>query len=93
MSQLLSFAIVVYLVNAALLAILAYVYAKTALSTRARYPLGLLVFSVLLLLQSIGTAAAYFFMAPYFGDEAVPSMSIMGSLELVGVLALLGITL
>jgi hypothetical protein len=90
---LLTLAIALYSVNAVLLTFLAFVYGRTALSTRAKYPLGLFVFSVLLLLHSAGTAAAYLFLGPYFGDEAVPYMAVMGSFELVGVLALLRITL
>ena len=93
MSSLLSLAIVIYTVNAALFAYLAYVYGKTAISTKANYATGLFVFSVLLLAHSLGTAAAYLFMGQYFGDEAVPFMAVMGSFELVGVLALLRITL
>lgn len=93
MTTLLTVAILLYSVNAVLFSFLAYVYGKTAFSTKAKYPLGLFIFSVLLLLHSAGTAAAYFFLGPYFGDEAVPYMSLMGSFELVGVLALLRITL
>ncbi len=92
MSALLTVAIVLYVINAGLFGFLAYVYGKTALSTRAKYPLGLFIFSVLLLIQSAGTAAAYLFLGQYLGDEAVPSMSIMASFEFVGVLALLRIT-
>jgi len=93
MSALLSLAVVLYGVNGALFAFLAYVYGKTALSTRAKYPTGLFVFSLLLLAHSIGTAAAYLFMGQYFGDEAVPFMALMGTFELFGVIALLRITL
>ena len=93
MTPLLTLAIVLYGVNAALFAFLAYAYGKTAVSTRARYPLGLFVFSVLLLLHSAGTAGAYLFLGPYFGEEAVPYMSIMASFELVGAAALVKITL
>ena len=93
MSLLLSLATVLYAVNAVLFASLAYAYGRTALSTRARYPVGLFVFSVLLLVHSAGTAAAYLFLSPYFGDEAVPYMTVMGTLELVGVAVLARITL
>jgi hypothetical protein len=93
MALLLDIAIVIYCINAALFAFLAYLYGKTALSTRARYPVGLFIFALLLLFHSAGTAAAYLFLGPYFGDEAVPFMSIMGGVELVGVAALLRITL
>ena len=89
----LTLAIGLYVVNALLFGWLAYVYGRTAISTRAKYPSGLFIFSLLLLLHSAGTAAAYLFLGPYFGDEAVPYMSVMGSLELVGVLALLRITI
>ncbi len=93
MTPLLTLAIVIYAVNAVLFAFLAYVYGKTAFSTKAKYPLGLFVFSVLLLFHSAGTAIAYFFFAGYFDVDFVPYMSIMGSFEFVGVLALLRITI
>jgi hypothetical protein len=92
MSPLLSLAIVLYAINAVLLAVLVYVYGRTALSTKARYPLGLFIFSILLLFHSAGTAAGYLFFSPYFGEEAVPFMTMMAPLELVGVVALLRIT-
>ena len=93
MSALLSLAILLYGVNAGLFGFLSYVYGKTALSTKAGYPTGLFIFSVLLFAHSLGTAAAYLFLGQYYGPEAVPFMAIMGSFELVGVLALLRITL
>ncbi len=93
MSPLLSLAILLYAISSVLLAVLAYVYGRTALSTKARYPLGLFIFSILLLVQSAGTAAAYLFLSPYFGAEAVPFMSMIAPFELVGVVALLRITL
>jgi hypothetical protein len=80
-------------INTILLALLATVYAKTALRTRAGYPLGLLIFSLLLLFQSAGTALGYIWSAPYLGDEAYPFMSIVGAFELVGLLALVRITI
>ena len=76
-----------------LFAFLAFVYGRTALSTRAKYAAGLFIFSILLLAQSLGTAAAYLFLGAYFGDEAVPFMAVMGAFELVGVVALLRVTL
>jgi len=93
MTPLLGLAVLLYCVNAVLFAALAFFYGKTALSTRAAYPVGLLVFSLLLFIHSAGTAAAYLFLGPYFGEEAVPFMSVMGGVELVGVAALLKITL
>jgi len=88
----LTLAVALYLVDAVFFAILSYAYARTALSTRARYPTGLLVFSVLLLIQSAGTALTYYTFSDYLGD-ASPFMSLMGTMELVGVAILAKITL
>ncbi len=93
MTLLLTVAVIIYSVNAVLFGFLAYVYGRTALSTKARYPTGLLIFALLLLIQAAGTAAAYVFLGEYFGDEAVPSMTAMAGAEFVGVLALLKTTL
>jgi hypothetical protein len=92
MTPLLVLAISLYSVNAVLFGYLAYVYGKTALSTKAKYATGLFVFSILLLAHTAGTAIAYVSFSSYLNDVA-PYMSIMGSFEFVGVLALLRITL
>ncbi len=86
-------AIGLYGVISALLAFLAYTYARTAISTRAAYPLGLLVFSLLLLVHSAGTALGYTLFEGSIGDSAYPFMFGMAVVELVGVAALLKITL
>ncbi len=93
MSILFTVAVAIYIVDAVLFGFLAYLYGKTALSTRAKYPLGLFVFSLLLLLQSAGTAASYVIFDGYIGDDVVPSMVTMATFEFVGILALLRITL
>jgi hypothetical protein len=90
---LLLLAIGLYAVVSVLLAFLVYTYARTFLSTRARYPLGLLVFSLLLLVHSAGTALGYTLWADYIGDKAYPFMFGMAAVELTGVAALLRITL
>ncbi|MDA4125263.1 MAG: hypothetical protein OK438_07465 [Thaumarchaeota archaeon] len=92
MTPLLVLAIALYSANAVLFGFLAHVYGKTALSTKAKYATGLFVFSLLLVVQSLGTAIAYTSFSAYL-DDAAPYWSIMGSFELVGVLALLRITL
>lgn len=93
MEAMLTLAIALNVANAAILALLATIYGRTALRTRAAYPLGLFLFSVLLLLHSAGTAAGYYFNANYFGDEAIPFMSVVGIFELAGLSALLKITI
>jgi hypothetical protein len=92
-NPLLTVAAALYLLNAALFGFLAYVYGKTAVSTRARYPLGLFIFAVLLIVQTAGTALTYLVFGYEIGGDAVPSMFAMASFEFVGVLALLKTTL
>lgn len=82
-----------YAVISILLAFLTYTYGKTAFSTKAKYPLGLMIFSLLLLIHSAGTALGYSFFANYIGDPAYPFMFGMGAAELVGITALLRVTL
>lgn len=89
----LDLAIILYSVNSVLLGALAYIYGKTALRSKASYPLGLFIFALMLLLHSSGTAIGYFAMAPYFGAEAQPLMSFVAALELGGVISLLRVTL
>ena len=79
--------------NSILLVILATVYGRTAVRTRAAYPLGLFLFSLLLLVQSAGTAFGYLLNSPFIGDAAYPFMSVVGGFELAGLLALLRITI
>ncbi len=93
MDTLLLLAVSAYAVVSVLLAFLAYTYARTAISTRAAYPLGLLVFSLLLLVHSAGTALGYTFFSDYIGDSAYPFMFGMAAAELVGVAVLMRVTL
>lgn len=93
MDVVLASAIVLYSAISVLFAFLAYTYGKTWLSTKARYPLGLLIFSLLLLLHSAGTAIGYGLLGGFIGDAAYPFMFGMAGFELAGVAALLRTTL
>ncbi len=93
MDTTLALAVGTYALVSVLLAFLAYTYARTALSTRAAYPLGQLVFSLLLLIHSAGTALGYTFFSEYIGSTAAPFMFGMAAAELVGVAVLMRITL
>lgn len=93
MDLLLAFAVALYGVNAILFGALAYVYGRTALRTHAAYPLGLFIFSILLLGHALGTALGYTLLTAYIASEAYPFMSAMGAFEFVGAVALLRITL
>jgi hypothetical protein len=93
MSDLLNLAIGLYAVNGALFSVLAFIYGRTAFSTRAKYPLGLLIFSLLLVFQTFGTAWAYLSFPNYILGEVHPLMAIMAAFEFVGAAVLLKTTL
>lgn len=93
MSDLLNLAIGLYVINGALFSVLAYIYGKTALSTKAKYPLGLLIFSLLLVFQTLGTAWAYVSFPDYILGEVHPFMAAMAGFEFVGAAVLLRTTL
>ena len=80
-------------INSAILIVLLYIYGRIMFRTRAMYSVGLFVFAVLLLLQSLVTGIGYVAMESYFGDEALPMMSIVQGLELGGLIVLVRITL
>lgn len=86
-------AVVFSVLNSVLLVILLAVFARIAARTRASHSLGLVLFAVLLLANSLLTAFSYATMAPFFGEEALPYLSTMSVLEFVGLAALLKITL
>ncbi len=93
MTPLFALAVILYSVDAVLFGFLSYVYGRTAMSTKAKYPIGLTIFSLLLLFQSAGTAISYVLFGGYIGDDVVPSMVTMATFEFVGVVALLRTTL
>ena len=79
-------------VNAAILLGLVYIYAKIAVRSRATYSFGLVFFASMLLLQNLLTGFAYGTMSPFFGEDALPYLSVIGGAELAGLLGLLKMT-
>jgi hypothetical protein len=88
MELLLELAVVLDIINSILLVIPVSVYGRTMRRTRAVYPIGFLVFSVLVLIQSALNALGDPLNAPPIGDEAYPSTSIVGIHELADLLTL-----
>ena len=86
-------AVVFSTLNAALLIVLLYVFARIAIRSRASHSIGLVFFASLLLANSALTVYSYAAMAPFFGKEALPYLSTMSVLEFVGLAVLLKITL
>lgn len=88
-----SVAIIFSTLNAALLLILLYIFARIAIKSHASHSIGLMFFALLLLANSTLTAFSYATMAPFFGADALPFLSTMSVLEFVGLAVLLKITL
>lgn len=86
-------AVIFSALNVILLLGLLYLYAKIALRSRAAHSVGLVFFALLLLANSLLTVYSYAAMAPVFGREALPYLSMTSVLEFVGLAVLLKITL
>ncbi len=93
MNPMMEVAIVFSSLNAVLLLVLLFVFAGIAIRSRASHSIGLVFFALLLLANSVLTAYSYATMAPFFGKEALPFLSMMSVLEFVGLAVLLKITL
>lgn len=79
--------------NVIVLAGLLYLYARIAWRSRALYPLGLLFFASLLLLQNLVTAYSYVAMTSFFGESLLPYLLAISVLEFGGLIALTRVTL
>jgi hypothetical protein len=79
--------------NVVVLAGLLYLYGRIIRRSRALYPIGLLIFASLLLLQNLLTAYSYVAMTPFYGESLLPYLLAISVLEFGGLLALTRITL
>lgn len=79
--------------NAGVLVALLYFYTRIAVKSRAAHSVGMMFFALLLLSNSLLTVYSYSTMAPFFGSEALPYLSVISVLEFFGLAALLKITL
>lgn len=79
--------------NVIVLAGLLYLYARITWRSKALYPIGLLFFASLLLLQNLVTAYSYVAMTPFFGESLLPYLLAVSVLEFGGLVALTRITL
>ena len=86
-------AVVFSALNAVLLVVLLVIFVGIAVRSRAAHSAGLAFFAFLLLGNSLLTVYSYVAMAPFFGREALPFLSMMSVLEFVGLAVLLKITL
>ena len=85
-------AVILSLLNSAVLVFLLGLYGRMALKTHAGYSIGLMIFASFLLAQNLATVLSYVVMAPFFGSEALPFLTGISALEAAGLLVLAKIT-
>ena len=86
-------AIVLSSLNVIVLVGLLYLYARITWRSKAVYPVGLLIFASLLLLQNLVTAFSFIEMTSFFGEELLPFLLAISVLEFGGLLALTKVTI
>ena len=72
---------------------LSYLYVRVIWRSKAAYPVGLLIFSSLLLSQNFVTTYSYLSMTPFFGESVLPYLFAISFLEFGGLIALARVTL
>ena len=84
---------VVSVLNVAVLLILFVIYAKIYVKSRAVFTVGLIFFTVMLMLHNLIAVYVYLVMAPLYPDDLLPYFVAIHMAELVGIVALLRVTL
>ena len=84
---------VVSVLNVAVLLMLFVIYAKIYVKSRAVFTIGLMFFTVMLMLHNLIAVYAYLVMAPLYPDDLLPYFVAIHTAELVGIVALLRVTL
>ena len=93
MSLLMNASTVISVLNVAVLLILFVIYAKIYVKSRAVFTIGLMFFTVMLMLHNLIAVYAYLVMAPLYPDELLPYFVAIHIAELVGIVALLRVTI
>ena len=93
MSLLMNVSTVVSILNVAVLLILFVIYAKIYVKSRAVFTIGLMFFTVMLMLHNLIAVYAYLVMAPLYPDELLPYFVAIHIAELAGIVSLLKVTL
>jgi uncharacterized membrane protein YgdD (TMEM256/DUF423 family) len=78
--------------NVLLLVGLVYVYSRLTLRSKAPFTVGLLLFAGFLLVHNLMTVYSFLSMEPFFGEAVLPYLLAISSLEFVGLLALVRVT-
>ncbi|HVD07627.1 MAG TPA: hypothetical protein VNB67_04210 [Nitrososphaeraceae archaeon] len=69
------------------------IYIKIYIKSRAVFTVGLIFFTVMLMLHNLIAVYAYLVMAPLYPDDLLPYFVAIHMAELVGIVALLRVTL
>jgi hypothetical protein len=84
---------VISVLNIAVLLTLLVIYIKIYIKSRAVFTVGLIFFTVMLMLHNLIAVYAYLVMAPLYPDDLLPYFVAIHMAELVGIVALLRVTL
>jgi hypothetical protein len=84
---------VISVLNVAVLLTLLVIYIKIYIKSRAVFTVGLIFFTVMLMLHNLIAVYAYLVMAPLYPDDLLPYFVAIHMAELVGIVALLRVTL
>jgi len=93
MNLLMNASTVVSVLNVAVLLILFVIYAKIYVKSRAVFTIGLMFFTVMLMLHNLIAVYAYLVMSPLYPDELLPYFVAIHIAELFGIVALLRVTI
>jgi membrane-bound metal-dependent hydrolase YbcI (DUF457 family) len=93
MTLLMDVSSIVSMVNTVILVVLLAMYANIYRRTRATFTIGLIVFAGMLMLHNIIAIYGYFAMAPLYSDDLLPYFAVIHIAELVGLIALLKVTI
>jgi len=92
MAWLMDVSSIVSMANMAILVVLLAIYGRIYRKTRATFTIGLMVFAGMLMLHNVIAVYGYFAMAPLYSDDLLPYFVGIHIAELVGLLALLKVT-
>jgi len=84
---------VISVLNVAVLLTLLVIYTKIYIKSRAVFTVGLIFFTVMLMLHNLIAVYVYLVMAPLYPDDLLPYFVAIHMAELVGIVALLRVTL
>jgi hypothetical protein len=93
MAILMDISAIISLVNVGMLVALLIMYVKIYRSSKAIFTFGLMFFASMLIVHNLVAVYAYFAMAPLYNESLLPYFVAIHVAELIGIAALLKITI